>query len=124
MMGVNKASPLLSKDFKVYWWSHLLENLKIPVRPQKEKNFCKQDNRKQNLAILNLKMSTCSIWESFHTTVLQEKTGSPGKIGYRKHGRVVIRTDEGAGSTAVTGGKIFLVAAHEKHVSKGFDRNA
>ena len=123
MMGVNKASPL-SKDFKVYWWSHLLENLKIPVRPQKEKNFCKPDNRKQNLAILNLKMSTCSIWENFHTTVLQEKTGSPGKTGNKKHGRVVIRTDEGAGSTAGTGGKIFLVAAHEKHVSKGFDRNA
>ena len=124
MMGVKKASPLLSKDFRVYWWSHLLKNLNIPVRPQKEKNFCKPDNREQNLAILNLKMSTCSIWESFHRTVLQEKNGSPGKIGYRKHGWVVIRTDEGAGSTVGTGGKIFLVAAHEKRVSKGFDRMA
>ena len=80
MMGVNKASPLLSKDFKVYWWSHLLENLKIPVRPQKEKNYCKPDNRKQNLAILNLKMSTCSIWESFHTTVLQKKPAAREKL--------------------------------------------
>ena len=39
MMGVNKASPLLSKDFKVYWWSHLLKNLNIPVPPQKEKEL-------------------------------------------------------------------------------------
>ena len=90
---------------------------------KKKKNFCKPDNRKRNLAILNLKFSTCSIWESFQRTVLQEKNGSPGKIGYRKHGWVVTRTDEGAGSTVGTGGKIFFVAAHEKHISKGFDRS-
>ena len=60
---------------------------------------------------------------SFRRTVLQETNGSPGKIGYRKHGWVVIRTDEGAGSTVGTGGKIFFVAAHEKHISEGFDRS-
>ena len=91
---------------------------------KKKKNFCKPDNRKRNLAILNLKNSTCSIWESFQRTVRQEKNGSPGKTGYRKHEWVVIRTDEGAGSTVGTGGKIFFVAAHEKHISKGFDRSA
>ena len=124
ILGVNKDLPLLSKDFKVCSWSHLLKILNIPVRPQKEKkNFCKSDNRKRNLAILNLKMSICLIWERFQRTVLPEKNGSPGKIGHRKHGWVVIRTDEGAGSTVGTGGKIFLVAAHEKHVSKGFDRS-
>ena len=63
-------------------------------------------------------MSTCSIWESFQRTVLQGKNGSPGKDRYRKHGWVVTRTEEGAGSTVGTGGKMFLVAAHEKHVWK------
>ena len=90
---------------------------------KKKKNFCKSDNRKRNLAIPILKMSTCSIWESFQRTVLQGKNGSPGKNGYRKHGWVVVRTDEGAGSTVGTGGKMSLVSAHEKHVSKGFDRS-
>ena len=37
ILGVNKDSSLLSKDFKVYWWSHLLKILTIPVRPEKEK---------------------------------------------------------------------------------------
>ena len=110
---------MLFKDFKVYWWSQLLKILKIPVRPQKEKRkFCKSDNRKGYLANLNLKRSTCSIWESFQRTVLQGKNGSPGKNRYRKHGWVVIRTEEGAGSTVGTGGKMFLVAAHKKHVWK------
>ena len=125
ILGVNKDSPLLSKDFKVYWLSHLLKNLNVPNRSQQEKNeIFKSDITKRNLAILNLKRSTCSIWESFQRTVLQEKNSSPGKIGYRKHGWVVIRTDEGAGSTVGTGGKIFFAAAHEKHVSNGFDRSA
>ena len=90
---------------------------------KKKRNFCKSENRERNLAILNLKRSTCSIWENFQRTVLQEKNGSPGKIGYSKHGWVVIRTDEGAGSTVGTGEKIFFAAALEKHVSKGFDRS-
>ena len=90
---------------------------------KKKENFCKSDNIKRNLAILNPKISTCSTWESFQRAVLQEKNGSPGKIGYRKHGWVVIRTDEGAGSTVGAGGKIYLLAAHEKHVSKRFDRS-
>ena len=90
---------------------------------KKKENFCKSDNIKRNLAILNPKMSTCSTWESFQRAVLQEKNGSAGKIGYRKHGWVVIRTDEGAGSTVGTGEKIFFAAALEKHVSKGFDRS-
>ena len=124
ILGVKKDSSLLSKDFKVYSWSHLLIILNTPVRPQKEKkSFFKSDNRKRTLAIPNLKMSTCSIWESFQRTVLQGKNGSPGKNGYRKHGWVVIRTDEGAGCTVGTGGKMSLVAAHEKHVSEGFDRS-
>ena len=72
---------------------------------------------------LNLKMSTSSIWESFQRTVLQGKNGSTGKNRYRKHGWVVIRADEGAGSTLGAGGKIYLLAAHEKHESKGFDRS-
>ena len=122
ILGVNKDSPLLSEDFKVYWLSHLLKILNVPVRSQKKKDFCQSDNRKRNLAILNLKMSTCSIWESFKRTVLQEKNRSPGKIGYSKQGWMVIRMDEGAGSTVGTGVKNFSVAAHEKHVSKGFDR--
>ena len=88
---------------------------------KKKENFCKSDNRNVYLAIMNLKRSTCSIWESFQRTVLQGKNGSPGKNRYRKHGWVVIRTDEGAGSTVGTGGKMSLVAAHEKNVSKGFD---
>ena len=121
---VTITSSLLSKEFKVYSWSHLLKILNTPVRPQKEKkSFCKSDNRKWTLAIPNLKMSTCSIWESFQRTVLQGKNGSPGKNGYRKHGWVVIRTDEGAGCTVGAGGKMSLVAAHEKHVSEGFDRS-
>ena len=90
---------------------------------KKKKYFCKSDNRKGYLAILNLKRSSCSTWESFQRTVLQETNGSPGKIGYRKHGWVVIRTDEGAGSTVGAGGKIYLLAAQEKHVSKRFDRS-
>ena len=91
---------------------------------KKKKNFCKSDNRKGYFAILNLKRSTCSIWESFQRTVLQEKNSSPGKIEYKKHGWVVIRTDDGAGSTVGTGGKIFFAAVHEKHVLNGFDRSA
>ena len=102
--------------------------LKIWILPfdltKKKKNFCKPDDRKRNLAILNLKISTCSIWESFQRTVLQGKNGNKGKNGYKKHGWVVIRTDEGAGSTVGTGGKIFFAASHEKHVLKGFDRSA
>ena len=89
---------------------------------KKKKKFCKSDNRKGYLAILNLKRSTCSIWESFQRTVLQGKNGSPGNNRYRKHGWGAIRTDEGAGSTVGTGVKNFSVAAQEKHVSKGFDR--
>ena len=103
---------------------HICRKLWVIRFDLRKKNFCKPDNRKGYLAILNLKMSTCSIWESFQRTVLQEKNSSPGKIGYRKHGWVVIRTDEGAGSTVGTCGKIFFAAAHEKHVWNGFDRSA
>ena len=89
----------------------------------RKKNFCKSDNRKRNLAIPNLKMSTCSTWESFQTTVLLGKNRHPGENGYRKHGWVAIRTDEGRGLTVGTGVKNFLVVAFEKHVPKGFDRS-
>ena len=124
ILGVNKDSPFLSKDFRVYWLTHLLKNLNVPNRSQQEKNeIFKSDITKRNLATLNLKRSTCSIWESFQRTVLQGKNGSPGKNGYRKHGWVVIRTDEGAGSTVGAGGKMYLLAAQEKHVSKRFDRS-
>ena len=53
----------------------------------------------------------------------KEKTEALEKNGYRKHGWVVIRTDEGAGSTVGAGGKMYLLAAQEKHVSKRFDRS-
>ena len=96
---------------------------KIRFDLREKKNFCKSDNREGYLAILNLKRSICWTWESFQRAILQEKNGSPGKIGYRKHGWVVIRTDEGAGSTVGAGGKIYLLAAQEKHVSKRFDRS-
>ena len=89
----------------------------------RKKNFCKSDNRKRNLAILNLKTSTCSTCESFQRTVLLGKNRNPGENGYREHGWVAIRTDEGTGLTVGTGVKNFLVAAHEKHVPKGFDRS-
>ena len=69
----------------------------------------------QNVNLINL--------GKFSTDCSTRKNGSPGKIGYSKHGWVVIRTDEGAGSTVGTGEKIFFAAAHEKHVSKGFDRS-
>ena len=85
ILGVNKDSPLLSKDFKVYWLSHLPKNLNVPNRSQQEKNeIFKSDITKRNLAILSLKRSTCSIWESFQRTVLQGKNGSPGKKRIQK----------------------------------------
>ena len=123
MLGVNKDSPLLSKDFKAYWLSHLLKIMNVPVCSQKEKRkIWKTDIKKRNLAIPNLKLSTCSITKSFYRTVTQEKNGSEGNKALKKHAGV-IRTDEGAESPVGTNGMNIVVSAHEKQVSKGFDRN-
>ena len=94
--------------------------LRFDLRKKKELLQIRQQKTKfgnsepQNVNLLNLgKFSKdCST-----------RKRKPGKNGYRKHGWVVIRTDEGAGSTVGTGGKMSLVAAHEKHVSEGFNRS-
>ena len=125
MLGVNKDSPLLSKDFKAYWLSHLLKIMNVPVCSQKEKRkIWKTDIKKRNLAIPNLKLSTCSITKSFYRTVTQEKNGSEGNKAHKKHAGVIKRTDEGAESPVGTNGMNIVVSAHEKQVSKGFDRNS
>ena len=72
-------------------------------------------------------------WMSNSQLAQTEKvfTGLPHKKGmearwknaHKKHAGVMDRTDEGARYPVGTSGKNFLVAAHEKHVSKGFDRS-
>ena len=82
-------------------------------------------NQKTENEIWQFWTSKCQLAQSgkVFNGLFYKKNGSPGKIGYSKHGWVVIRTDEGAGSTVGTGEKIFFAAALEKHVSKGFDRS-
>ena len=123
ILGVNKDSPLLSKDFKVYWLSYLLKILNVPVRSQKEKKEHLQiRHQKPNMASQPQNVNLLNLGK-FSKDCSTRKNRSPGKTGYRKHEWVVIRADEVAGSTVGTGGKIFFVAAHEKHISKGFDRS-
>ena len=59
MLGVNKDSPLLSKDFKVYWLSHLL-NLwmsRFDLRKKKGK-FEKQTSKNESW---QFGISTCQL---------------------------------------------------------------
>ena len=91
---------------------------------KKKGKFGKTDIKTRNLAIPNLKLSTCSITKSFYRTVTQEKNGSEGNKALKKHAGVIKRTDEGAGYPVGTSGMNIVVAPHEKQVSKGFDRNS
>ena len=47
MLGVNKASPSLSKNLKVYWLSHLPKNPNVPVRSQKKRTFANQTSQNE-----------------------------------------------------------------------------
>ena len=89
---------------------------------KKKRTFTNQTTENENWQFWTSKCQPAQPGKVFRG-LFHKKNGSPGKIGYRKHGWKVNRTDEGAGSTVGAGGKIYLLAAHEKHVSKGFDRS-
>ena len=81
ILGVNKDSSLLSKDFKVYSWSHLLKILKIRVRPQKEKkNFANQTTEKDIWQFWTSKGQPAQSGKVFKGMFYKEKTEALEKI--------------------------------------------
>ena len=81
ILGVRKDSHLLSKDFKVYWWSQLLKILKIRVRPQKEKKiFANQTTEKDIWQFWTSKGQPAQSGKVFKGLFFKEKTEAREKM--------------------------------------------